>query len=107
MSIWQVSCQPLAHPWPELGTYPLAADHRTIVSLSFSPTSSCSGRTKEGQSVSCMEALGIQAELSVTSFKVTHPAHHSKLYYEGNYKKNLKSNHKKRTFPPVCFQIII
>lgn len=57
--------------------------------------------------MSRMEAPGIRAELSVPSCKVTHPARHSKQYHEGNYRESLKSNHKKRTFLPVCFQIII
>lgn len=84
--------QPAPTPAPtqrEAGTYPLAADQRTIVSLSFSPTSSCSGGTQGGGAVS-------PAATSPLSCPGARPALPSQCH-EGN----CNSDHEQRAFPLV------
>lgn len=69
------------------GTYPLAADHRTIVSWSFSPTSSCSARTQEGRD---HEPHALPAVLGRSCIAPVTQEHH-----EGNYMKRAESTAEK------------
>lgn len=87
-----------APPSGTAGTYPLAADHRTMVSWSFSPTSSCSARTQEGRDHELHVLTPVLGKFFVSQIEgVTHEHH------EGNHIKNLNSNYKEKTFPFLCF----
>ena len=75
------------------GTYPLAADHRTTVSLSFRPISSCSGGRQKGRSVSS----GVAASPPASPLPLT------ESMLRGDSVEKLNARYEKRVFPSLCF----